>query len=419
MSNYNSRAGEVVSRIQELVARRDLEFNEQQTAQANPSASTSQLIFGWMQEAGLKTRIDAIGNIRGWLPSQHQDAKTMVLGSHFEAPRNTGRFDGSLGVVCAIDLAKNLVEQRINLPFHIEVVAFCEADGARFHTSFLGSKAFTGKLRSTLLDRRDDENIRLEDYLLTRDKDFASMKKDAMIPQNCLGYYEINMEQGPILYKQGLAVSAVKAIAGRKQIEIIFEGKAGHAGTIPMEYRKDALCGASEFILAAEEYAEPARRNVLVTVGRISVKQAAANRIPGRVSCTLDIRSADPARLEKAYEALNKICERICHRRGLYFEWKLLQEIAPVFCDESMLLKLGLGIRAKSIDLIELVSGASHDAAIVASIAPVSMLFVKGFKGSYQNNEMAEAGDIAVALEVSDTFLHSLAKDIRENKSNA
>lgn len=415
MASYKNRVDAILEKIRVLENYDTLELTSKNNSTSEAHQACMDMIKKWMNAAGLETHVDTIGNLRGVLKSENPNAKTLVIGSNLDSILNSGKFDGSLGIVCALDIAANLSKTKNKPPFHLEVIVFCEFGGNRFHVPFLGSKVVAGKLRPATLERKDQEGVSLEDYLHSLGKQTENLKGDKIPAKDWLGYYEIQIEQGPVLYQQGLPVGPVTAISGRKVVEIIFEGRSGHAGTIPMDFRKDALCAAAEFILEAEEYATPARRNVLVTVGRIHVKEAAANKIPAKVSCTLDIRSADESRLNKAYEALNKICERVCHKRSIYFEWKFMHETDPVLCDENLRLLLGQSIRRQQVDLVDVVSGTSQDASVISTIAPVSVLFVKCIRGAgLLLHEMVEPEDIAVALKVSDDFISSLAKKITD-----
>jgi allantoate deiminase len=232
------------------------------------------------------------------------------------------------------------------------------------------------------------------------------LANDTLSKENLLGYFEIHIEQGPVLYESGNPVAIVTAIAGQKRAELIFTGMAGHAGTVPMNMRQDALCCAAECITEIEVFAISNKSDLVATVGKLDIPNAASNVIPGQVKCTLDIRSPDESVLSAAADTLKKSLTGICSKRNIAFEWNIIQETAPVLCDAGM-----NGILKQSIDVtgynaVELVSGAGHDAVPVSVICPVCMLFVRCFKGiSHNPLEDVEAKDIAAAIEVSDNFL--------------
>lgn len=377
--------------------------------------SSSNKIAEWMNDTGLETRIDNIGNVRGILRSKTPNAKTFVIGSQYNNDKNDAKFDGPLSILTGMDIAQNVIAQKIDLSFNLEIVAFSEKEDTRFNTSYLGSKALSGRFNNYILDKKDEKGNTLGDVLTSLNLDVSKIKEENIPADEWLGYLEIHTEQGLVLHNRKIPVSAVQALAGQKRVQIKFVGKPGHAGNVPMNVRVDALCAAAQFIVETEEYASPERRNLVATVGQINVEDAARNLIPHVVTCSLDIRSADPARLSKAYEALNKKCERICHKRNVYFEWKLLHETEPVICDEKLREMMNQSISKKKLEVVELVSGAGHDAAIISRVAPVAMLFLKYHKNNNFNSlGNVENKDIAVALEVSDNLIQLL--NISEQK---
>ena len=408
MIKYSVRAQRIQSRILEMSQLSAEHVGKNDSGKAF-FVSSSNKLAQWMNETGLETRIDNIGNVRGKLPSKVAGAKTFVIGSQYNNDKNDGKFDGPLSILTGMDIAKNIIDQKIDLAFNLEIVAFSEKEDTRFNTSYLGSKALAGKFDNFILDKKDDDGKTLGEVLTSLNMDISKIKAENIPAEEWLGYLEIHTEQGLILHNRNIPVSAVSALAGQKRVQINFVGKPGHAGTVPMNVRVDALCAAAQFIVETEEYATPERRNVVATVGKINVKDAARNLIPHYVTCSLDIRSADPVRLSKAYEALNTICERICHKRDVYFEWKLIHETDPVICDKKLRTLIDKAIAKNNYEAVDLVSGAGHDAAIISRVAPVSMIFLKYHKNNNFNPlGNVENKDIAVALEVSDNFIKLL-----------
>lgn len=409
MAIYSARAKKIQERIQILGSFSDDSSCLCRMYGTPAFVQASLQIQQWMNEAGLETRKDCIGNVRGVLKSTNPSAKTFVIGSHFDTVMNAGKYDGPLGILAGIDLAEQIHQKNIALPFHLEIVAFCEEEGVRFHAAYMGSKALTGMYEASFFAKKDEQGFSVTEVMQIIDCDPNGLSADKISPEQWLGYLEFHIEQGPVLYKKKVPVGIVTAIAGQKRIEIKFSGKAGHAGTVPMNMRSDALCAAAHFISEVEEYASPERRNMVATVGKISVPNGASNVIPGKVICTLDMRSADSGRLAKAYEALNKRCEDICRKRNVYFEWTLVQETEPVICDNHLRDMLANAVKQKNIELVQMVSGAGHDAVEIAKVAPVAMLFINCYKGiSHNPAEKVENKDIAVALEVGDKFLINL-----------
>jgi allantoate deiminase len=370
----------------------------------------------WMKEAGLKTRIDNIGNIRGRLLSERVNAKTLVIASHIDTVINAGKFDGPLGVLIGLDLMEQLIQSKAKLPFHIELIAFCDEEGCRFHTTYLGSKSIAGTFDKNVLQKKDNTGVSLQEVIQQTGGDVRRLNEDTIAKKDWLGYYELHIEQGPVLYKKNIPVGIVTSIAGQRRAEIIFKGEAGHAGTVPMDMRKDALSAAAEFTLKVEEYAISKKKNLVATVGRLSILHSASNVIPGQVICSLDIRSAAAKVLSSSYNAIKKKCESICSKRNIAFEWNLIQETKAVACDEKMNQVLALSVEEAGYKMIQLISGAGHDAVAVSEVSPVVMLFVRCFKGiSHNPLEDVELKDIASAIKVSDNFIERLTGTVSQN----
>lgn len=409
MEIYLERAAKIQLRIDELASYTDNAHGLTRTFGTHAFTECGIKIASWMQEAGLETRIDNIGNIRGKFRSSFPDAKTYVIGSHFDTSINAGKYDGVLGIIMGLDIVKNLQVKNISLPFHIELIAFGEEEGVRFHTGYLGSKVVAGNFKNKLLELKDDKENTLSQVLKSMNYDTGRIKEEAIPPEDWMGYFEIHIEQGSVLIEKNIPVGIVDSIAGQKKIEINFTGESGHAGTEPMKLRKDALCAAAKFITGVEKFASKEKRKILATVGKIKIADAASNVIPGKVSCTLDIRSEDSKLLSDAYEMIYELCENICDKRNIYFEWKLMQETEPVFCNKKLRKLLSNSIEEKNFEVINLESGVLHDASIIAQVAPVCMLFVKCLKGNGRNPlESVEDYDIATALDISDYFIQQL-----------
>ncbi len=239
--------------------------------------------------------------------------------------------------------------------------------------------------------------------------DPAGIPSDALAPDEWLGYFEIHIEQGPVLYERHVPVAVVTAIAGQRRVEITFTGMAGHAGTVPMAMRQDALCAAAEFVLAVEQFALAHQTNLVATVGKLTVVNAASNVIPGQVSCSLDVRSNDADLLETAYLTLHELATRIGTSRPINVNWTLIQATAPILCDADLTNLLAESIRQSGYEVISLVSGAGHDGVPISLVSPVAMLFVRCFNGiSHNPLENVELADMAATLRVADTFLDSL-----------
>ena len=411
MNDHLQRAEKILQRINELAAISEDEGYITRTYGTPAFVEGRNKVEQWMKEAGLQTRTDNIGNIRGVLPSSNKNAKTFVISSHIDTIINAGRFDGPMGVLMGLDLIEELVGSKTAIPFDIELIGFCDEEGCRFHTTYLGSKAVAGSFDKAMLDIRDAKGISLQEVIRETGGDVNNLSKDAIAKQDWLGYFEIHIEQGPVLYEKNIPVGMVTAIAGQCRSGIVFNGEAGHAGTVPMDMRKDALACAAEFISAIEKFGKANKENLVATVGKLHIVNAASNVIPGEVITSLDLRSADETTLSSSYKEIKEIAEDICRKRDIVLEWNLIQQTKPVTCSQEMNKLMSAAIKESGYELVELVSGAGHDAVPVSEVSPVTMLFVRCFKGiSHNPAENVELEDMAAALKVSDNFVKELAK---------
>src|SRR5690348_13650938 len=362
-----------------------------------------ELVGDWMGEAGMSVRRDNVGNLRGRY--EGQGAATLMLGSHLDSVRDAGKYDGPLGVMVAIAAVQRLHDAGKRLPFAIEVLAFADEEGLRFGSTYLGSRAVAGRLDGAELHRTDADGLTMADAIRAFGGDPDRIGDDQWTGERPLGYVEVHIEQGPVLEARGLPVGAVSAIAGQSRFEITFTGEAGHAGTVPMDRRRDALTAAAEVVLAVEAAAstEP---GLVATVGKLDVEPGAANVIPGRVSLTLDVRHPNDRTRAAVCEALLARTRETGRRRRLGVEVHAVSERASVACSERLtqLLREAIGGRA-----IEVASGAGHDGVYMSEITDVAMLFVRCKAGvSHNPAESVTEADVAVALDVLSRFLELL-----------
>jgi allantoate deiminase len=409
MTHTLYRAEKIQSRIDELALISDDATCVSRIFGTKAFIDAQQKISAWMLEAGLQVHIDNIGNIRGRLLSKNASAKTFVIASHFDTVINAGKFDGPLGILMGLDLLEQLVDNKTTIPFNIELIAFSDEEGVRFHTTYLGSKVVVGSFDENLLQRKDEHEKTLQAIIEQIGGDTSKLKDDAIAKKDWLGYFEIHIEQGPVLYEQNVPVAVVTAIAGQERIEVIFKGMAGHAGTVPMNMRNDALCAASDFILELEKFALANKEKLVATVGKLNIVNAASNVIPGEVICSIDLRSADENILSIACKDIKSFGETICRKRNIAIDWNPIQNTKPVTCDEQMNNLLSVAIKENDYELIQLVSGAGHDAVPVSLAAPVCMMFVRCFKGiSHNPLEDVELKDLAASIAVGDGFMTKL-----------
>jgi allantoate deiminase len=368
-----------------------------------------ELVQGWMQDAGLATRCDAIGNLVGRLEGGGDRA--LVLGSHLDTVPDAGRYDGALGVLVGIACAERLREAGSRLPFALEVVGFADEEGAWYRTAFLGSAVMAGRFETAWLDRVDSDGVTLADAVRAWGGDPEALAAGRRRPEDLLGYCEVHIEQGPVLDRRGEPLAVVAAIAGRTLAGVTFGGSAGHAGTTPMDARRDALCAAAEWIGAVE--AEARGGNGLVaTVGEIAADPGSANVIPGRVAVSLDVRHADDEVRETATAALRERAAAIGERRGVDVSWEELQATPAVPSSPALSERLAAAVTDAGHPAPRLPSGAGHDAVMMAAVAPVAMLFVRCGAGiSHHPDEPVRAVDVAAALDATTRFVERLAAD--------
>ena len=363
----------------------------------------------WMEEAGMEARQDSVGNVVGRYAADVEDRPVLLLGSHLDSVRDAGRFDGPLGVIVALECVQRLHAEGRRLPFHVEVIGFADEEGVRYNTAYLGSKVVAGTFDPDYLDRADDDGITMREAIRAFGGDPDHLTDDARDPSQLLGYVEVHMEQGPVLEAEDLAVGVVTAIAGQSRISVEFTGVAGHAGTVPMGLRRDALTGAAEWIGRVEQRAQD-DGDLVATVGVITAEPGASNVIPGRVRMTLDVRSGDDQRRIQARDDLRAAVEEIAARRGLAADWNVVQETAAVACSPEFTALLLEAVRETGRPERAMPSGAGHDAAALAAVTPVAMLFVRGAGGvSHNPAEAVAASDIEAAIDVLGMFLNRLA----------
>jgi allantoate deiminase len=367
-------------------------------------------VTAWMREAGMKTRVDAVGNLAGHYPSKMPGAKVLLLGSHLDTVRHAGKFDGPLGVILGIACVEQLHRQKMRLPFGIEVVGFSDEEGVRYQTTYLGSKAMAGCFDMRDLKRKDAEGVSMAQAIRNFGDDPAKVKSARLNSKQLLGYVEAHIEQGPVLEKKNLATGIVTGIAGQSRAQVIFSGQAGHAGTVPMALRRDALCAAAEFVLAAEKLALKTA-GLVATVGQIYTEPGASNVIPGEVQLTLDVRHANDARRHAAVKQLRGEASAIARRRRMKLNFESVHEAGAMDCCLQLSALLAQAVGRYQKEVLRLPSGAGHDAAVMARITPTAMLFIRCKGGiSHHPNESVSVCDVRVALKVLNDFLLRLAK---------
>ncbi len=363
----------------------------------------------WMQEAGMTARIDAVGNVVGRYEGREQGLPALLLGSHIDTVRNAGKYDGCLGVVAAIQAVTELRAAGERLPFAIEVIAFGDEEGVRFPVTLTGSRALAGTLDVAALDAEDADRISVREALQQFGCNPFEIPSVPRRKEDVLGYVELHIEQGPVLEAEGLPVGVVTAIAGASRLTVEVAGMAGHAGTVPMALRQDALAAAAEMILAIERVGQ-STEDLVATVGRIEAHPGAVNVVPGGAGFTIDIRSPSDAVRGAAIVGVEQELKAIAKRRkvGVKLARSYAEEAAT--CAPWLVEQLSAAVERSGIEPRRLPSGAGHDGLAMVALCPIGMLFVRCAGGiSHNPAEAITAEDADIAVRVLIDFLRHLA----------
>jgi allantoate deiminase len=363
-------------------------------------------IIRWLEPLGAQVRVDAAGNLRAIYPSVDSAAPRLLVGSHLDTVPNAGAYDGILGVVLAVALLQGLEGRK--LPYGIEVVGFSEEEGVRFGTPFIGSRALVGRLDEELLALTDAQGISVRTAILEFGLNPAEIVQ-ATLDNGVLGYLEFHIEQGPVLDKLGRPLGVVEAIAGQSRLEVTFVGRPNHAGTTPMDLRHDALAGAAEWITEVERIARSVP-GLVATVGSVEVKPNATNVIAGDVRLSLDVRhNAHEARTRAVNELIRR-AEQIARLRGLSVRQNTRLNQSAVRMDPFLTGQIEEAIRKTRCEPYRMVSGAGHDAMILAEKVPAAMIFLRTPGGiSHDPMESVAVNDVAKAIECGMYLLDQLA----------
>jgi allantoate deiminase len=379
--------------------------NVTRTFLSEPMRACHDAISTWMRELGMQITLDSAGNLRG-LRSSGSNAHRLLIGSHLDTVPNAGAYDGVLGVCLALAVCEAVRE--VDLPFAIEIFGFSEEEGVRFRTPFLGSRAVVGNFDPSLLDLLDSSGRTLAQTI----EHFGLSPEDipkSQIDTGAFAYLEFHVEQGPVLEHLGGSIAAVQAIAGQSRLELVFNGRANHAGTTPMELRRDALIAAAEWIVFVEQYA-CSMEGLVATVGKLRVLPDAVNVIPAEACASLDVRHQFDETRERAIRELCSGATHIASRRGVAVSFREHLSQGAVAMDkhlvdliEQAMLQIGEAPR-------RMVSGAGHDAMIMAKRMPSAMVFIRSIGGiSHHPDEAVYAQDVAKAIQVGTKVVLALA----------
>jgi allantoate deiminase len=373
--------------------------------------AANDLVEQWMREAGLSTWQDPAGNMCGRLEGATPGLPALLLGSHIDTVPDAGRYDGMLGVLLAIAVAKRVSESGIRLPFALEVVAFSDEEGTRFGMALLGSRALSGTWDPEWWKLTDKNGISLAEAFTDFGLDPARLPGAFRRPENYVGYLEAHIEQGPFLEDADRRLAVVTSIAGARRFALTMTGKAGHAGGTPFDRRRDALVGASEVVVEVERLS--IEHGTIGTVGRLQAFPGGVNVIPGRVEFSLDLRAEFDAHRDDCLAAMFAAAEGIAARRGLTFEAHEIYRADAVLCDTGLQSAMAAGIRATGDgEPMAFWSRAGHDGMAVVDLCPIAMLFIRCRGGvSHSPDEHVKTADVAAALDAFEAAVLAVAAD--------
>jgi allantoate deiminase len=355
---------------------------------------TSALVGTWMRAAGMAVRIDAIGNVVGRREGARPGLPALMLGSHLDTVRDAGRYDGMLGVVTAIACVERLNRAGARLPFAVEVIGFADEEGTRFGAPYLGSRAVAGTFDPAALALGDAAGVTMRAAMAQYGLDADAIPRAARLRDELLAYVELHIEQGPVLERMALPVGCVTGISGATRLRVRLSGEAGHAGTVPMADRRDALAGAAEAILAVERLCT-GTPGLVGTVGMIEAAPGAINVIPGAAMLSVDMRSPDDRVREATLAALGAELRALAGRRGLALALDRLSDSKAAPCAPWLVAQIHDAIAALGVSVHDLPSGAGHDAAPMSAVADIGMIFVRCERGV--SHHPAEAITVADA----------------------
>jgi len=404
-ASAGAMAPRILRRIDELAAVSESPTGLLRRFLTPEHARANALVGGWMEEAGMHVRVDAVGNVTGRYEGRSPGAPALLVGSHLDTVADAGKYDGMLGVVTAIECVHALAAAGTRADFALEVIGFADEEGVRFQSTYLGSRAVAGTFDPALLERVDADGVTMAEAMRAFGLDPARVVDARRAPREVLGYVELHIEQGPVLERAGVALGVVSAIAGATRLAVTFTGEAGHAGTVPMDLRRDALAAAAEAVLLVERRAA-GRAGLVGTVGRIHAAPGAVNVIPGEAALSVDIRCGEDAGRTAAVADVESGLREIAARRGVAVRVERTHEAASCPCSDVLSAPLARAAETVCGRAVHLPSGAGHDAAAMSALTPVGMLFVRCAGGvSHNPAESITAEDAESAARALLAFL--------------
>ena len=392
---------DIVRRINALAAISETSHDLTRIFLTPEHRAAADLIMTWMAEAGMDAHLDAIGNVRGRYEGERSGLPCLMLGSHYDTVRDAGKWDGPLGLITAISCVAELNRRGRRLPFAIEVIGFADEEGVRFASTLLGSRAVAGTFNEHVLTSKDGAGISMREALARFGLDPDHIGAAARIRGELLAYVELHIEQGPVLEARNLPVGVVSAITGATRLAAKLSGMAGHAGTVPMALRRDALAGAAECIAAIEQLCRADTDGLVGTVGYIHAAPGATNVIPGQTHFTIDMRAPTDEHRKRAVSDIVRQIEAIARRRKLELQLDVTHENRTVPCAPWLKTQIAEAVAGEGYPVFELASGAGHDGMAMVDVADVAMLFVRCRGGiSHHPDEHVELVDADAGARV-------------------
>ena len=360
----------------------------------------NELVGGWMRDAGMNVHEDAAGNIRGRMEGADPSLPAIMLGSHLDTVVRAGAYDGTLGVIAAIEAVSRLHEQGRRPQHPVEVIGFADEEGARFGVTYLGSAAVAGLWEKSWFDAVDADGVTLRQAMLDFGLNPDAVGDARTAPESLCGYIELHIEQGILLEKYDRPLGAVTGINCSRRFHIRILGKTGHAGTIPMSCRQDPMMGAAAIITSLERIAHGYGDSLYCTVGYITCTPNTANCIPGEIDLRLDVRSCRTEELEEALRRMLESAEAICRERHLTFICTPFFESRLAECSPALVEQVSRAVTAVQGDCPMLSSGAGHDAAEMSRVWPMAMIFLRCKNGvSHCPEEYASPVDMEAGVQ--------------------
>jgi len=349
------------------------------------------LMIAWMRQAGLRVTVDQMGNIFGERPGAPGHAPVM-MGSHVDSVPTGGKYDGQLGVLCALEAIRVLNDQRVRTRHPVTLVIFTNEEGARFQPAMIASGVMAGKIAlEDAYNARDKDGLRLVDEL----ERIGYLGAEPCVPRPLRAYLELHIEQGPQLEEEGLSVGVVEGIVAIAWSRLTIHGVQDHAGPTPMRIRHDALVAAAEVVAGVRGIARELGGDLVTTVGNLTVGPNIPNAIPGRVTLSIDMRDPSDATLDRARPRLDRLVAEACQREGVTYELEHYWRVPYTPFDRDVVDAVERAARASGARHRRILSGAGHDAQYMAAIGPAGMIFVPSRDGrSHCEEEFTPMDDI-------------------------